>query len=478
MSGHDDHRPHYGITFATLAVAAISYALLQSLVAPALPVIQQDLHASASGATWILTAYLLSASVATPIVGRLGDMFGKKRMLVLTMWVLALGTLLAALASTMTVMIAARVVQGIGGAVFPLAFSIIRDEFPAERIAQGIAMISALVGIGGGLGIVLAGPIVDHLNYHWLFWLPLLAIVPAAIVIMLMVPESPIRSPGRIDWPGGLLLAGWLVALLIAVSEGSSWGWTSAATLGLLVAAAAIAAGWVAFESRTAEPLVDMTMLRDRPVWTTNLAATLIGFGMFASFVLIPQYVEVPASSGYGFAASVTEAGFFLVPATIGMLLVGPLAGRLSVTVGSRVPLALGALLSTLAGVQLALLHDQRWQIYTGAFVMGLGIGLAFASMVNVIVESVRPDQTGVATGMNVIFRNVGGALGGQMSASILTAGVVAQTGLPSESSFVHAFWLAAGMLGLGFAASLLVPKRRASGHHVSAEPALDTAQA
>ncbi len=220
----DEHRPHYGVTFATLAVAAISYALLQSLVAPALPDIQHDLNASTTGATWILTAYLLSACVATPIVGRLGDMFGKKKMLVITLWVLALGTLMAALSSTIALMILARVVQGIGGAVFPLAFSIIRDEFPRERIAQGIAMISALVGIGGGLGIILAGPIVQNLNYHWLFWLPLLAIVPAAIVTMWMIPESPIRSPGRIDWIGGVLLAGWLVALLVAVSEGTGLG--------------------------------------------------------------------------------------------------------------------------------------------------------------------------------------------------------------------------------------------------------------
>ncbi|HWH65552.1 MAG TPA: MFS transporter, partial [Gaiellales bacterium] len=288
MEAAHEHRQHYGITFATLAVAAIVYALLQSLVAPALPAIQADLNASATGATWILTAYLLSACVATPIVGRLGDMFGKKKMLVITLWVLALGTLLAALSSTIALMVAARVIQGIGGAVFPLAFSIIRDEFPRERIAHGIAMISALVGIGGGLGIVLSGPIVQHLNYHWLFWLPLAAIIPVAIITMVMIPESPIRTPGRVDWAGGLLLAAWLVALLVAVSEGPSWGWLSAATLGLLAASVLAVVAWVVVESRMAEPLVDMTMLRDRPVWATNLSATLIGFGMFASFVLIP----------------------------------------------------------------------------------------------------------------------------------------------------------------------------------------------
>ncbi len=473
-----DHKPraHYGVTFATLAAAAISYALLQSLVAPALPTIQVDLNASTTAATWILTAYLLSACVSTPIVGRLGDMFGKKKMLVFTLWVLAFGTFAAALASTITLMIVARVIQGIGGAVFPLAFSIIRDEFPRGRIAVGIAMISALVGIGGGLGIVLAGPITENLNYHWLFWLPLLAVVPAALVTMFVIPESPIRSPGKIDWPGGVLLAGWLVALLVAVSEGSSWGWTSAATLGLLAASVVIAVTWIVVETRVAEPLVDMTMLRDRPVWTTNLSATLIGFGMFASFVLIPQFVEMPTSTGYGFGASVTQAGFFLLPLTVAMLLVGPVAGRLSVTVGSRVPLALGAFLSSLGWVLLALAHSSSWEIYVVTFIMGLGIGLAFASMVNVIVESVRPDQTGVATGMNVIFRNVGGSLGAQISASILTASVVLG-GLPTESSFVDAFWLSAAALGLGFVAALLVPKRASAAAAGPASPAVASAE-
>jgi EmrB/QacA subfamily drug resistance transporter len=467
-------RPHYGVTFATLAVAGISYALLQSLVAPALPTIEAQLHASTAGATWILTAYLLSASVATPIVGRLGDMFGKKRMLVLTLWVLAAGTLAAALATTLAVMIVARVIQGIGGAVFPLAFSIIRDEFPPTRIAHGIAMISALVGIGGGLGIVLAGPIIQHLDYHWLFWLPLLAIVPATIVTMVIIPESPIRTPGRIDWLGGVLLGGWLVALLVAVSEGSSWGWTSVATLGLAAASAVVAGGWLVVESRIAEPLVDMTMLRDRPVWATNLSATLIGYGMFASFVLIPQFVEMPVSTGYGFGASVTEAGLYLLPLTAAMLMVGPVAGRLSVTVGSRVPLALGALLSAVAWVMLALGHGSGWEVVAATFVMGLGIGLSFASMVNVIVESVRPQQTGVATGMNVIFRNVGGSLGAQVSASILTAGVAAG-GLPTSEAFVASFWLAAAMLALAFVAALLVPRRRRALPSADARPALET---
>ena len=222
-------RQHYGITFSLLALAAASFSLMQSLVAPALLEIQHDLGTSTTGATWILTAYLLSASVCTPILGRLGDMFGKRRVLILVLAALSLGTLVSALATSIGVMVAGRVIQGIGGAMFPLAYGIIRDEFPKERVSTGIALISAMLGIGGGAGIVLAGPIVEHLSYHYLFWLPLLVIGIATIGSIFLIPESPVRTPGRVNWAGAVLLAAWLSAFLVGVSQGSSWGWGSAA---------------------------------------------------------------------------------------------------------------------------------------------------------------------------------------------------------------------------------------------------------
>jgi EmrB/QacA subfamily drug resistance transporter len=466
------HRQHYNVTFALLAVAAVAYALLQSLVAPALLTIQHDLDTTTTGAAWILTAYLLSASVMTPIAGRLGDMFGKKRAMVVVLLVLAAGTLLAALATSIGVMIIARVIQGAGGAVFPLAFAIIRDEFPRERVPHGIALISAIMGIGGGLGIVLAGPIVEHLTYHWLFWFPLVAVVAATIGIIFFVPESPIRTPGRVDVPGAVLLAAWLVALLVPVSEGPSWGWTSARTLGLLAVAGVLLVVWVRVEWRTRMPLVDMRMMRMPPVWKTNLAAFVFGYGMFASFVLVPQFVELPASTGFGFGASVTEAGLFMLPATIGMLVAGPFSGRLSSSVGSRVPLLIGAFVSSLAFVMLAFAHDQEWQIYVAMLVMGLGIGFAFASMANLIVESVDATQTGVATGMNTIVRSIGGAIGSQVSAGIVTA-TVAATGLPTEKGFTIAFASCAVALAVAFVVALRIP---APARRTLEEPMLEAA--
>jgi EmrB/QacA subfamily drug resistance transporter len=453
-----EHRQHYGLTFAVLALAGATFAVLQSLVAPAIPEIQREFHTSATSAAWVLTAYLLSASILTPVVGRLGDMFGKERTLVAALGVLALGTLLAALSTNITVLIAARVIQGAGGAIFPLAFGIIRDEFPRERIPHGIALISAILGIGGGLGIVLAGPIIDAFNIHWLFWFPLILIVIAMVAAIAFVPESPIKTPGKINWSGAALLSAWLVALLVGISEGSSWGWTDGRTLGLFVAAIVLLVAWVVNEQRADEPLVDMTMMRIRGVWTVNAAAFLIGAGMYSSFVLIPQFTETDPSAGYGFGSTVTQAGLFLLPSTVMMLLISPIAGRLSARVGSRVPLVGGSVATTLAFLMLSVAHEEKWEIYVASAILGIGIGLAFASLANLIVEAVRPDQTGVATGMNTVMRSLGGSVGSQIGASVI-AGTVVGTALPTEHGFELAFIIAGVACGLGALASLAVPR-------------------
>jgi len=455
-------RPSPAVVLAVLAMGAMSYALLQSLVVPALPAIQQDLHTSAAGAAWVMTAYLLSASVATPIAGRLGDMFGKRRTLMVVLSMLALGTLVSALATSITVLIAGRAVQGLGGAVFPLAYGVIRDEFPPGRVAMGISLMSAILGIGGGAGIVLAGPILDGLGYHWLFWIPLLPILAAVGATAFVIPESPLRVPGRINLLGGLLLGGWLVCLLLAFSYAADWGWGSARFLGLLALAAALFAGWVWQESRAREPLVDMRMMRLRGIWTTNVAAVLTGFGMLGAFVLVPQLVELPRVTGFGFGGSVTEAGLFLLPATLAMLIVSPLAARLAERTGSRLNLILGMAIMAGAFLILGLAHSASWQILLAMTLVGIGIGFAYAALANLVVEAVPPGQTGVATGMNAVMRTIGSSLGGQITASVIAA-QVALSGLPLESGFTLAFLICAGAMTLGVAAGVLVPGREAA---------------
>ncbi len=465
------------MTFAVLALGGVSYALLQSLVAPALPDIQHALHTSENGVSWILTAYLLSASVATPLIGRLGDMHGKERVLVIVLVLLSVGTLISALATTLPVMLVGRVVQGAAGGIFPLAFGIIRDEFPRERVAGGIGLMSALLGVGGGAGVVLAGPIIDNLSYHYLFWLPLVPIVVATVATHLVVPESPIKVPGRVNWAGAALMSGGLIAVLVAVSETANWGWVSSKTIGLILFGILLLALWVRSESRSADPLVDMRMMRIRGVWTTNLVALLLGFGMYSSFILLPQYVETPRIAGYGFASSVTQAGLYLAPTTLAMLIVGSQTGRLERRFGSKPPLLAGGVLTMLSFVVLTFERSASWEIYLSAALLGSGIGLAFASMANLIIENVGPTQTGVATGMNTVTRTVGGAFGGAATASLI-AGTINETGYPTAGGYTAAFALCAAGLAIGVLAGLLIPGRRpadAFAPHPIGDPAEST---
>jgi EmrB/QacA subfamily drug resistance transporter len=453
-------RQHPGVTFAVLALGGVSYALLQSLVAPALPDIQHALNTSEAHVSWVLTSYLLSASIATPIIGRLGDIHGKERLLVIVLALLAVGTLLSALATTLTLMLVGRIVQGAAGGIFPLAFGIIRDEFPRAQVAARIGLMSALLGVGGGAGVVLAGPIVDHLSYHYLFWLPLIPIVIATVATQIVVPESPVRTPGRVSWTAATFMSLGLALVLLAVSETSSWHWLSAKTLGCIAVGVAFLVLWVRSELRSKQPLVDMAMMRIRGVWTTNSVALLLGFGMYASFILLPQYVETPSRAGYGFGASVTQAGLFMLPSTIMMLVTGSFTGRLERRFGSKPPLLAGGMLAALSFLLLTFSRDQRWEIYLAAAILGAGIGLSFAAMANLIIENVGPAQTGVATGMNTVTRTVGGAFGGAATASVLAA-TVAAIGYPTANGYTAAFALCAGALVIAVILGLAIPQRR-----------------
>ncbi|POM27698.1 Multidrug resistance protein 3 [Actinomadura rubteroloni] len=452
-------RPRTGATFLVLCLGILSYALSQSLVSPVLPTIQHHLHTSQSTVTWVMTAYLLSASVATPVLGKIGDVVGKERMLLVALLALGAGSLLAALASSIGVMIAARVIQGVGGGVLPLVFGIIRDEFPRDRVSGAIGTAAALMGVGGGLGIVVAGPIVNTLDYRWLFWLPLIVIAVAAVATHLFVPESPVRAPGRINLPAAALLSAWLVALLVPISEGSRWGWTSGRVLGLLALAVLLAAAWIAVELRSAEPLIDMRMMRLPAVWTTNLVALLFGLGLYSLMAFLPAFVQTPPSAGYGFGASVTASGVFLLPMTVTMFFSGLAAGRLGLRFGARAVLALGAVLLIPSMVLLATAHAERWTIYLVAALCGAGIGFAFSALSALIVTAVPPAQTGAASGMNANIRTIGGSIGTAVTGSIITSGAVG--GLPRESGYTHGFWFLAGAAAVALATTLLVPKAR-----------------
>jgi EmrB/QacA subfamily drug resistance transporter len=453
--------PSPRIILAVLSLGGISYALLQSLVVPALPQIQSSLHTSESSVGWVLTAYLLSASVATPIIGRLGDMYGKERLLMIVLVMLAFGTLISAIASSLSLMLLGRVIQGAGGGIFPLAFSIIRDEFPKERVPGAIGLVSSLLGIGGGAGVVFAGVVTQHLSYHWLFWFPLAIIVFTAYLTWRYIPESPVKTPAQINYRAAALMTVGISGVLLAITQTSTWGWGSPKTLGLIALGVVVIAAWVREELRSREPLVDMRMMAIRGVWTTNTVAFLIGVGMYSSFILLPELVQEPASTG-GFGASVTAAGLFLLPTTIAIVVVGQMAGVLERRIGSRASLIGGVLFALASFVLLVGDRSQQWEIYVVAGLLGIGIGLSFSAMANLIVENVRQEQTGVATGMNAVTRTLGGAFGGQLAATLLASNLGAG-GIPTSSGFTLAFLMCLIALAVGLGFALLVPRRSAN---------------
>jgi EmrB/QacA subfamily drug resistance transporter len=448
---------HTTVILAVLSIGGLAYAMLSAAVIPALPAIQHALGTSEEGVTWLLTGFLLSASIATSILGRLGDMYGKERLLLLTLVLLAVGTAVSALSTSLLPMVVGRVIQGAGGGIFPLAFGIVRDEFPRDKVAGSIGMLSSILGVGGGIGIVLGGLIVEHLDYHWLYWIPLIVIVLAAALTWRFVPESPIRTPGKVNWLAAALMAGGFSCVLIAISETTVWGWGSVKTIVLLLAGIVLTGSWILVEVRSAEPLIDMAMMRIRGVWTTNLVAFLLGAGMYAAFLIIPQFAQLPTSTGFGFGASVVTAGLYLLPAALGMSLVGSFAGRLARRYGSRYSVIVGSAITALAFAWLAVQHAHPYDMLISTTLMGVGIGLAFAALGNLIVQAVPPHQTGVASGMNTVMRTLGGALGGQIVATLITDNT-ASSGLPTVKGFTLSFALESAFLVVAFVTALLVP--------------------
>ena len=433
--------------------------MLQSLVAPALPVLAKDLGVTTADASWILTAYLLAASVLTPILGRLGDMVGKRRVLIGVLATLAVGTLVAALAPNLVVLIVARVLQGSAGAILPLSIGIVRDELPRERVSVTVGLLSAIFGVGAGVGIVAAGPIVEHLSWHWLFWLPLVLVVVALLGAIFGMKESPVRTPGRLDVVGAGILTVGLVSLLLAISKGQAWGWLRDEDASACSCSVSSRSSCSCSSScGCSEPLIDMRLLAHRGVWATNLVALTLGFAMFGTFLLVPMLLELPAVTGYGFGKSVSQAGLFLLPTVLMMVVFGPLSGILDRRFGPKVPLFLG----TVAGHQRVRPARRSCTTSSGMVVgsgllTGAGIGLAFAAMSNAIIESVPATQTGEATGVNAISRTIGSSIGTAVVAAVITSHTTAQ-GLPTDAAFTAGFWVCAGVAVLAVLASLALP--------------------
>jgi len=457
-------------TLAGLVTAAMAFALMQTFLIPALPRLREDLGTSTTWVTWTVTAYLLTGSVATPLIGRLGDQHGKVKLMLISLAVFLVGSILAIFAWNVGSLIVFRAIQGVGGAVFPLSFAIIRDEFPPERQSVAMGLVSAVLGVGGGVGIVASGLIVDNLSWRWLFVVAAAVVATALVLVWRFVPESEVKSPSSVDVKGALTLSGGLVCLLVALTEGNSLGWGSPAIVGLFAGAAALLTLWGWVELHTDEPMVDMRMLTRRVVLFTNVTAALSGFALYMTWVILPTFYQLPSGlpeplasiADYGFGTSVTVAGLWMLPTSLSILIAGPVAGAIGRVRGGRSPLVAGMILVAIGSAGIARFHAEPWQPALWFILCGVGVGFAFAVMPKLIVDAVRPTETGVATGMNTVVRTIGGVIGAQVGAVLLTASYAPGTTVPTESGFVNAFWIGAAGAVVAAVAAIFVGPRRA----------------
>lgn len=445
------------MSFLVLVLSAVAFSSLQSLLVPVLSHIEHTFRTDQRTVVWVLTAYLLSASILTPVLGRAGDMVGKRRMLVVTLAALTAGSALAALAPSIGWLVAARVVQGAGGGVMPLAFGIIRDLYPEARVSRAVSVLAAIGALGYGAGIVAAGPVVDVLGYAWLFWLPTITTAIAAVAALFVIPDSPVRGSRGLPVLPALLLSVSLVALLVALSEGNVRGWASPFILGLLALAVLAAAAWIRTETRVPVPMIDMAMMRRRGVWSANCVAALLGFGMFAGFAFLPQLMQTPPEAGYGFGSTISESGRLLLPSALAMFAMGFATSPLVRRFGSRTVIVSGSAVGSLSYLGLAAFHATPWQACLAMTALGVGLGLVFATVAGVVVAAVPPEQTGVASGMNANIRTIGGSLGAAVMGAIVTNRVSA-TGHPPEWTYTLGFTAMGVALALGCLAALFVP--------------------
>ncbi|MEU2599296.1 MFS transporter [Streptomyces hirsutus] len=456
----DTGRGRRRMSFLVLILSAMAFSSLQSLLVPVLAHIEHTFHTDQRTVVWVLTAYLLSASILTPVLGRVGDMVGKRRMLVVTLVALTLGSALAALAPSVGWLIAARVVQGAGGGVMPLSFGIIRDLYGEARVSRAVSVLAAIGALGYGAGIIAAGPVVDVLGYPWLFWLPTITTAIAAVAALVVIPDSPVRGSRGLPLLPAFLLSVGLVALLVALSEGNVRGWVSPGVLGLVALSVLAGAGWVRTETRVPVPMIDMAMMRRRGVWSSNCVSALLGFGMFAGFAFLPQLMQTPPEAGYGFGSTISESGRLMLPSALAMFVVGFAASPLVRRFGSRAVTVSGSALGSLSFLGLAGFHATPWQTCVAATFLGVGLGLVFATVAGVVVGAVPPEQTGAASGMNANIRTIGGSLGAAVMGAIVTTRVSA-TGHPPESAYTLGFATLGVALALGGITALFIPDPR-----------------
>jgi MFS family permease len=339
--------------------------------------------------------------------------------------------------------------------MIPLAIGMIRDTFPREKVTTAIGIVSAMMGVGGTIGMLITGVIANHTRSpHPVFWTSVVLAVIGAVLVGISAHDSGTRIGGRPDFVGAALLAAWLVCLLLAISQGNDWGWASGGVAGLFAAAAVLCAIWVTVELKVREPLVRLGLLVGPRSLSANLASMLLGFSMFAAFTLVSNFVQTPKHSvGYGLSGSVLDVGLYGIPSTIAMMLFSALAGRIERRVGAAFTLAMGSGVAGVGYLWMAVSNGHVYDVIAFNVIQGIGFGIAYAALGTLAVQHVPMSQSGIASGINSLVRTTGGSVAGAITAAILTANTIGHSAVPSLHGYVLCFavltagaWLSAAV--------------------------------
>ncbi|MCL6732472.1 MFS transporter [Streptomyces neyagawaensis] len=433
-----------------LGALAVATGALESVVTPTLPLLQRELGMSPAEGALLSIMLLITGALVTPVAGTLGDRYGGKRVLIRLMAVVSVGGLVSAFAPNLPVLLLGQVLQGAMVGALPLSFILVRDHLPAGESKVVIGTVSGLFVAGGMAGTLSAGPVAEGLSRHWMFALPTIAVIGATVLVNGLMPQDP---PGRsdgvaIDWPGLVLLSGTLVTLMLVLATAPDVGSRPLMVGALVVVLAAFATGWTAVERRAATPMVDLRMLARPEVWKSCVLTFMICVGTSAAVYLVPQLFAVPTDA-YGFGAGATEIGFFLLPGALAASLAGPLGGIGARRFGTRPVVTTGIVLMAVALVALGAVHTEIWHLVLGKALIALANGLCVTALVTGTATSVEHGDTGIATGLVLVTRVIGFAVGVQLSGALLTAGTPAGSHVPAESAFATGFVVAGAVTAL-----------------------------
>ena len=452
--------PPIGVWLFFIGLAALVVAMSQTILIPVLGVLPADLDTSVSNVQWLLTVTLLVAAVAVPFMGRLGDMFGKRRLLLIAVAALIIGSVLTAISGNIAVLIVGRGIQGISAAAVPLGISLLSTLVPREKAGTSIALVSAMLGVGGALGLPMAAFIAQYSDFHVLFWISAAAGLIAFAGIVKFVPDDTERAGGKVDYVGAVLLGGALVALLYPLSQTAAWGWGSVKVIGLLILSLVLFVVFVFAQTRIAQPLVDLVTLRRRPILLTNIASLFFGFALFGSLIGTASYVQAPESTGYGFGSTILVGGLAMLPSGIAMLLLAPVSAKISDRIGAPRALAIGGIVVAGGWLMRIVMTDSLWQIILGTTIVGAGTGIGYATMPTIINTHTPHSELAAANGLNALVRSVGSSLASALGGSLLAASTMSLGGydIPTLDGYRELFALCAGAAILAALVALAIP--------------------